>query len=67
MTARASRETMRSMREHANITRLTLIPRPSEPRLTGASDVRRYQLARFTPAPRPEGNDRYAYIKRTYD
>lgn len=55
------------MREHANITRLTLIPRPSDPRPTGAAGVRRYQFARFTPAPRPDGNDRYAYIKRTYD
>ena len=67
MTEPASRETMRSMREHANITRLTLIPRPPEPRLAGAAGVRRYQFARFTPAPRPEGRDRYAYIKRTYD
>jgi hypothetical protein len=67
MTAGPSRATMTSMREHANITRLTLIPRPLDPRPTGAAGVRRYQFARFTPAPRPDGNDRYAYIKRTYD
>ena len=58
---------MTSMREHANITRLTLVRRPGDPRGATSAGVRRYQFARFAPNAQPRGNDRYAYIKRTYD
>jgi hypothetical protein len=55
------------MPQTSAVTRLTLLPTAREQRLAGAPQVRRYRLARVSMAMPATGEDRYAYLKRSYD